>query len=238
MAVWRRGFNLLSVKRLTDNERVRYFRAMNLWRRVGAFLWLITGCAWTVLAQGEEEKEGPILIEDIRFASVTLPREAAKGSAADRMLSESWWQVLVKFSNQRTPDPNNPKDRGFADEVTIRVFLDGEDDTADGTYVVFTSEITFLNVPPGREHFAAFYLYPTAANRYGGGRAARVFRESNVYAEAIFGGARVGKRMMKEENEANKEWYKRGRQLPNLLVPVHESPWWPFEAGTYNQIKR
>jgi hypothetical protein len=40
------------------------------------------------------------------------------------------------------------------------------------------------------------------------------------------------------EKETNKDWPTQGRQIQGLLLPVNESPWWPFEANLYNQIKR
>ncbi|GAB4249967.1 MAG: hypothetical protein OHK005_16900 [Candidatus Methylacidiphilales bacterium] len=200
-------------------------------------VFLLVGLAGGASVWGQTEEaleKGPVFIEEIKFQQTSLNRNATQGSSADRMLSESWWQVWVKFSATPRPEDPNP---GFVDEVTIKVYVDGVEDPEKEGYVVLTSEVTFINVPAGREHFATFYLYPTAANRYGG-PGARGFRQSNVFAEALVGGQPVSKRMMKEIKGDDPEWYKKGRQINNLLIPFFESPWWPFEAGTYNQFKR
>lgn len=188
-----------------------------------------------VWSQGQASKpEGPVAINEIKFQPVNLNRNATQGSSADRMLTESWWQVWVKFSVE--PNLEDPT-KLFLDEVTIKVYVDGLEEPDKEGYVVLTSEVTFINVPVGREHFATFYLYPTAANRYGG-PGARGFRQSNVFAEALVGGLLSHGRMMKENPQEDSEWYKKGRQINKLLIPFFESPWWPFEAGTYNQFKR
>ncbi len=207
---------------------------MSPYVRLVAFGWVLIACVGPTWGQEGEKIESGISIDEIKFQQVSLNRNATQGSSADRMLSESWWQVWVKFSNSTRPEGQR---QGFVDEVTIRVFVDGIEDEGKDGYVVLSSEVTFINVSVGRDHYAAFYLYPTAANRYGG-PGARGFRQSNVFAEALVGGQQVSKRMMKDVRGDDPEWYKKGRQINNLLIPFYESPWWPFEAGTYNQFKR
>jgi hypothetical protein len=201
------------------------------------FIWVLVACVgFSGWAEAQDAEVSPlnITIEDLRIEFTSIDRNANSGPSGDRSLSENWMVVTVRFSNQTRLEGTT---KGFIDELTIRVAVDGMEDPDKEGFVVLNSEVTFLNVPNGRDHFARFYLYPTAAVRFGG-PGARGFRQSNVFAAAIVGGQVVHSKVMKEVRGEDPEWHTKGRQINNMLLPFYESPWWPFQAGSYNQFKR
>jgi hypothetical protein len=190
---------------------------------VGA--WLILGAAGSVRA--EDAVAPNVKVEEVKVGFESITRGANVGSLpVERMLQEQWVKVTVRFSTLKP----------FTDEITVRVSMDGVEEEGKEGFVVLTSQITFVNVPAGQNQNATFYLYPTAAVRYGG-KGGRGFNKSNVYVEATAAGEEPAIKFLNEK-EPNKDWPTQGRQVPNVLVPVNESPWWPFEANNYNQIKR
>lgn len=165
------------------------------------------------------------VIEDIKVDFVPLIRSASNAAGGDRVLQENWVCISVKFS---TTAP-------FTDDLTLKVYIDGVEEPGKQGFTVLDSQVTFVNVTPSREHFARFYISPTAALRYGG-PGGRGFKQSNVFVSATAGADEPVIKMMRDDK--NPIWYQQGRAVPNMLVPFYESPWGPFDANGYNQVKK
>jgi hypothetical protein len=163
-------------------------------------------------------------IEEIKVDFTTPPTRA---TGNDRILTENWVVVAVKFS---TPD-SIP----FVDSLTMKVYIDGLEDPGKKGFTVLDSQVTFVNVTPSREHFARFYISPTTALRYGG-PGGKGFRQSNVFVSLAIGSEEPVIRMMREDK--NPLWYQQGRTVADMLLPFYDSPWWPSEATLYQQFKK
>lgn len=152
-------------------------------------------------------------------------RAASNAVGGDRVLQENWVVVTVKFA---TSAP-------FTDDLTVKVYIDGLEEPGKPGFTVLSSQVTFVNVTPSREHYARFYISPTAALRYGG-PGGKGFKQSNVFVSVGAGADEPVTKMLKEDK--NPIWYQQGRAVNDMLLPFYESPWGPFDANGYNQVKK
>jgi len=191
---------------------------------MAAVYFAITFIAQVGVAQEQAATAVPTkpTIEEIKVEFSSSPSRAG---GADRVLGENWVIVSVKFG---TSDP-------FVDTLTMKVYIDGLEDPNKKGFTVFDSQVTFINVTPSRDHYARFYIPPTAALRYGG-QGGKGFRQSNVFVSLAAGSEEPVTKMMRQDNNPN--WYQQGRPAPDVLMPFYESPWWPSDAGLYQQFKK
>lgn len=170
--------------------------------------------------------ERSISLEDLQQKA--LPGISRSGNTTIKEYGEEWWAIEVEFTT--LPE--------LVEEVTVLVFLEGYDNLGRdkdpmNNPVTLTSEITFINLLKG-QHVASFYLHPGAAVRYSG-KKARDFRKYTYRVEIRAAGK------LEFEGDSNKDlgegWHREGQQIEGVLLPVHESPWWPAEANRYDQIQ-
>lgn len=157
-----------------------------------------------------------------------LPGIARSGRATIKEYEKAWWSIEVEFDT--VPE--------VVEEMTVRVYLEGYDKLGRDREVLknpvtLTSEITFINLAEGT-HVASFYLHPGAALRYGGDKA-RDFRKYIYRVEMRAAGQLVFEE--DSDDELPPGWHREGQQIADVLLPVHESPWWPAESDRYDQIQ-
>ncbi|NJK91736.1 MAG: hypothetical protein HC904_07890 [Blastochloris sp.] len=59
-------------------------------------------------------------------------------------------------------------------------------------------------------------------------------KKNNVHVD-VFENGRMAAQKDKNPDEAN--WYTTAAQLNSILINLVDSPFWPFEARRFNQIK-
>jgi hypothetical protein len=77
-------------------------------------------------------------------------------------------------------------------------------------------------------------LHPGAARRYGGDKA-RDFRKYIYHVDISVGGKLIFEE--DSDDDLKEGWHREGQTVEGILLPVHESPWWPAEANRYSQIQ-
>ena len=190
---------------------------------------LVMGLA-VVTAHAQNVQGKSIKIDTIKFDTINLPAEA-RANAVEKELGEPWYMVEVKFSTEVD-----------AEDVHVKFYVEAVEDVfkiqekgapADKKYLVLTGEQTYLNVPKGREHYAAMFLDPMSLIRYGGKDGARGFKQKNIYVQITAGDDKAGKNL-KDDDDG---WYDQGQQISGVLMGLKDSPWWPSQVRRYNRIK-
>jgi len=157
-----------------------------------------------------------------------ISRATGEAKGAVKEYGEDWWSIDVKFSTEEE----------ITEEVKVKVYLAAYDFLKDDAFVILTAEETFVNVLKGVEHRATFYLHPGSAKRFGGEKGVQSFGRSsgehNVHVE-IFEKGRLVAEIDMEDDDPN--WFREGAPVPDVLIGVKNSPWWPFESLAYSQIK-
>ncbi|MEO0454012.1 MAG: hypothetical protein AAFY98_07730 [Verrucomicrobiota bacterium] len=199
---------------------------IKVYRISGLLIFIAIALNASVWGQTEyKTKEGSIELKDID--TVELPSGASEGESTISEYSEDWWFIEIEFETE--PE--------VTDELTVKVYLEGydllgRDEDPMANPITLTSEITFINLLEGK-HVATFYLHPGAAKRFGGDKA-RDFKKY-IYRVEIESG-----RQLEFEGDSDDEldegWH-RESPIPDILLPVHLSPWWPSESNRYPQIK-
>ncbi|MEM6885205.1 MAG: hypothetical protein AAF571_09245 [Verrucomicrobiota bacterium] len=168
-------------------------------------------------------------------ADITLEPKKLLGQAtgeakpAVKEYGDEWWAINVKFETKEE----------ITEEIKVKVYFAGYDALKEDAFVVLTGEVTFINVLEGKEHQATFYLHPGAAERFSGvDKRGKEIGESagqhNVHVE-IFEKGRVVTEMDMKDDDLN--WFREGAPVPDVLLGVKDSPWWPYESLAYSQIK-
>lgn len=181
-----------------------------------------------VFAQAEEN----IILDsaDIKLEKRKLISFTREGKPSVKEYGEDWWSVDLTFSTEEE----------ITEEIRVKVYLAGYDALNDDAFVILTGEVTFINVLKGADHRATFYLHPGSAMRFGGEKGIESFGrnsgEHNVRVE-IFEKGRLVAEMDMEEALEEPNWFREGAPVPDILLSVEDSPWWPFESLSYSQIK-
>jgi hypothetical protein len=180
-----------------------------------------------------QEKSGTAKILDIKLERANLPGEV-RGQAVEQELNGDWFMVEAKFST----DVN-------AEQVQVKFYVEAVQDTfateketgeakEKGAYLVLTGDQTYLNVPKGREHYAAMFLDPMSLIRYGGKDGVRAFRQLNVHVQVSMGANIDAEKDMKQDDAG---WFDKGQQVSGVLIGLKDSPWWPSQTKRYNRVK-
>lgn len=201
--------------------------------RIYLNLTLVTVFSIVVASQSLRAQQENVKVDsrDIILEQRDLPGSVGGKPPVDEY-RKNWYMVDVKFSTEKD----------ITEEITVKVYLEAYDffkeEAEQPAFVILTSEVTFINVLKSDEHHATFYLHPGSAERYSGSKPARDFggnKDYNVRVEISESRQpAVGIDMF--EDEVN--WFLQGQQVPDVLMSVEESPWWPFEAARYSQIKK
>lgn len=195
------------------------------WLRHILLCLVVVGTSAATLTAQRAEADALLIPNTIKMDKVQLPSEARKANAPVRELGEDWYVIEAQFETV-------PK---LLEEVTVKFYTDMVDTLKDGQpTVILTSETTFINIPAGKGHTATAYLHPTSVLRYGGKSGAEGIKKANVHVELLVGGRVVDKLDMRKDDP---NWHTQFPPAPGVLIPLQDSPFWPFEALRFNQIK-
>ncbi len=193
----------------------------------------VIGCVVPGASAQRDNENINLDAKKILLVEKALPNEYTReGKASVKTYDDKWWSVDVTFSTNEE----------MTGEIRIKVYLEAYDyfkevDKQNG-FVVLTGDVVFINVPKGSEHKATFYLHPGSAQRYGGTKGSADFARSgehNVRVEVYEDGRLAVELDM--EQDSNPNWFREAASVPDVLISVENSPWWPFEVRQYNQIQ-
>ncbi|MDZ4788547.1 MAG: hypothetical protein SH807_06380 [Blastochloris sp.] len=185
-----------------------------------ALLAFSTLCSSSATYAADKE---PVKIIEIKLETVNYPKEVLAGGG-NKTLDKDWYQIEVKFST----------DEELTEELQVKIFMEGIDFMKEDDFVTLVCEQTFINVPEGKEHYAYAYLSPGSALRYGGKKGKDV-KDSNVHVDILVNGRSAAKLDFKKGSEDN--WHSSGLQVPSVLVPLTDSPFWLSLVRKVNQSK-
>ena len=191
------------------------------------------GLVFVLTGAFAQQEKGDAKILEIKLDRANMPSEV-RGQSTIQELNQDWYQVEVKFSTELD-----------VPEVQVKFYVEAVEDLfapeakekkneKERAYLVLTGEQTYLNVPRGREHYAAMYLDPMSLIRYGGKDGARGFRQMNVHVQVFMGSELASEKDMRKDDEG---WFDTGQQISGVLIGLKDSPWWPSMARRYNRVK-
>ena len=173
----------------------------------------------------------------ITISFVQAPNLAGTSGAAGTG-NKQW--LKVEFHYGTTTAMATP----FLDSVEFKIWIEGFDMLAKnppagakGVSVALTGDVTYVNVPAGRDNYGVFYVHPNTLARYSDDKGYEQFeRKYDVHVEAYVGGA-----LMDEINK-NKEqdalgWFKPLTVIPNLVYRQDQTPFTIADPDRYPAIK-
>ena len=196
--------------------------------------------------------------QDLEIELVNVPDSVGSGgkpapTGADAKTSSEgrWLRIDVPFSTEKKITP----------EVKFKFFLEGyEVHEPEGggkeveKFVVLTGEVTYRDVPKGAKHFAGVFLPPASILRFAGTKPngetdwsnrkmnlrVEVFDQGNPSEEVFDLQADKEKGASGRGGKKNPEWNKGvdAQEVPGVLLPVTETPFWPKDYRRYPQIKK
>jgi hypothetical protein len=199
---------------------------------------LIAGLGAASTAYGQV-KNAPVAFANqdaITTSFVTAPNLAGTSGAAGND-STNWLKVEVHYST--TPALLTP----FLNEVQVKVWIEGLDPQAknaagtSGVAVALTGDVTYINVPAGKDVYGVFYVHPDTLIRYSGeGGYQNYDRKYDIHAELSVGGAVVDAINKKKETDVL-GWYKGFTVVPNLVYRQNQTPFIIADPDRYPAIK-
>ena len=132
----------------------------------------------------------------------------------------------------------------FQDEVQFKIWIEGLDPLAPnpaqpngkGVAIALTGEVTYVNIPAGKDCYGVFYVHPSTLARYSGDRGYEDYdRKFNVHVEAYVAGAKMDYIDKRKEQDPN--WYQQLKAVPNLVYRQDQCPFLLDSPDRYPAIK-
>ena len=230
---------------------------------IGKSLLLFLGLAiLTPKGLGEEKKEKDNFsfgkVQDLEISLSPVPDSVGSGGKPAVILADGkasqdgrWLRIDVPFQTKKKVTP----------ELKFNVYLEGyevlEGEGGAKTtekFVVLGGEAAFTNIPKGDKHFVALFLSPGGVTRFSGtkpnGENDWSEKKLNLRVEATEGGAPIEGffDLMAEKEKGpsgrggkkDPDWHKNpeAQQMPGVLLPIQETPFWPKDYKRYPQPKK
>jgi len=184
------------------------------------FLSILSVPAWSQTPPPDR----PVLFNDqdgVSVSFVTAPSLSTSAQATP-ISGTQWLKVELHYSVT-----TKPKDPPFLSSVTFNVWIEGRDlydpqgQAGQGIAVVLTGTATYVNVPSGKDNYAALYVSPNALTRYSTDTGITDFdRKFNIHAEATINGQLSDWYDRKKEDNPN--WYKLPRVVDGLVYRANQ----------------
>jgi len=211
------------------------FRATLLRRRHLALFLLALIAAPAAYGQAKDSPVAFANLQAITTTFVTMPNLVGTAGTS----GNTQW-LKVEFHYGTTDALKAP----FLDSVEFKIWIEGIDLLAKnapvpgkGVAVALTGDVTYVNIPAGKDLYGCFYVHPDTLVRYSDDRGYENFdRKYDIHLEAYVGGA-----MMDAINK-NKEqdplgWFKPFTVVPNLVYRQDQSPFIIADPARYPAIK-
>jgi len=226
--------------------------------------WVLLVLCWGLCPAGviAQEKGKPNVVfgklQDLEMDLIPVPDSVGSGgkptpTGADARSSQDgkWLRIDVPFSTERKITP----------ELKFRFYLEGYE-VVEGEagakdtekFVVLTGEVSYRDVPKGAKHYAGMFLPPASTLRFAGlkpnGETDWSGRKMNLRVEATDRGNPIeesfdlqgdkDKGLSGRGGKKDPDWYKSAdaQEIPGILLPVTETPFWPKDFKRYPQLKK
>jgi hypothetical protein len=188
------------------------FRATLL--RRSHLLVILLGLITAPAAFGQAQDASGHLISPVAFANedaITtsfVPAPNIGGTSGGGSSDVGQW-LKVEFHYGTTPVLTTK----YLDEVQFKIWIEGLDLLAKnapvpgkGVAVVMTGEVTYVNVPAGKDLYGSFYVHPNTIGRYSSRDAEDFDRKFNIHVEAYVGGQLMDQ--IDKRKEKDPAWFK------------------------------
>jgi hypothetical protein len=157
------------------------------------------------------------------------------GTAGGSSSPAQWLKVELHYGT--TP---NLKTK-YLDAVQFKIIIEGRDPDAvnstggKGVSVGFTGEITYVNIPAGKDIYGVFYVHPSTLARYSLGGSEDFDRKFNIHVDANIGGAQMDWFDKRPEKDLN--WYKVLTPISGLVFRQDQCPFIMADTDRYPAMK-
>jgi hypothetical protein len=214
------------------------FHAMLLRRRSLVVLFLALAAAPEVFGQAANSPIAFANQDAITTSFVTAPNLASSSGAAPGG-NTNW--LKVEFHYGTTAALTTP----FLDSVEFKIWIEGLDLLAKnapvpgkGVAVALTGDITYVNVPAGKDLYGVVYVNPNTLARYSDDRGYEQFeRKYDIHIEAYVGGALMDEINKKKEDDPL-GWFKPFTVVPNLVYRQDQTPFIIADPDRYPGLKQ
>ncbi len=146
---------------------------------------------------------------------VKTPEFQITGGQAKRYKLGDWLELEVEFES-KVED---------IDELTFKYTMLLERKLLEG-------EVTYVNIPKGREHYSVMYVAPRTLEKLSGGKAITASAVENVWVEVSRNGLVLDKVSLRPAAVPN------AQRVPNLVLNKSETPFAPLYFDRYEAIKK
>ena len=212
------------------------FRATLLRRRHLALFFIGLVAAPSAFGQAKDSPVAFVNQEAITTSFVQAPNLAGTSGASAG--GNTQW-LKVEFHYGTTAALTTP----FLDSIQFKVWIEGLDLQAKnapvpgkGASVALTGDVTYINVPAGKDLYGVFYVHPNTLVRYSDDRGYEQFeRKYDVHVEAYVGGALMDAIDKNKEQDPN--WFKPLTPVANLVYRQNQTPFIIADPDRYPAIK-
>ncbi len=211
--------------------------------RIFVVITVFTGLLWTVNAQDEGPMGDEFRIRKVDINELPNPTDGSPGRPSSPTIDRGWVEIFVEYEARPIREAKVTPAQAYTPEVQFN-FLVGVDDPSKpkgkewyDSYTFFSGEVGFLNVYDGSPHFAAMYIHPNVAKRFGGAPAFRSSAKSFVYVEVLVDGKLKDRFCTDKKLLQNLDWKTTISTAPGSLLKKTKTPWATSWWGTYEMIK-
>ncbi len=199
---------------------------------------------WVSLSWGQDEGTAVISFDKttkIKPEFVDVPVYGAGGTKrGGASADKKWMEVEFKYACMPVEMADLTSKRGvYLDEVQFKIYIEGiipdQPNGDEGDPVLLVGEVTYVNIPAGKENYGVFYVHPNTVGRYGG-QANFERSAKNIRIEAYVNGQLVD--VIQKREEENEGWIHPLKRINNLVYSKEESPFSLMDIGRYPAEKK
>ncbi|MDB6155036.1 MAG: hypothetical protein JWL90_3489 [Chthoniobacteraceae bacterium] len=158
---------------------------------------------------------GAVKLGKVLPAVVKTPEFQITGAQNKRYKLGEWLEVEVEFETKLED----------IDELTFKYTMLVEKKILDG-------EVTYVNIPKGREHYSVMYVAPRSLEKLAGGKAITASAIENVWVEVSHNGLVLDKVSLRPTAIPN------AQHISSLVLNKNETPFAPLYFDRYEAIKK
>ncbi|MCS7063847.1 MAG: hypothetical protein NZM04_07385 [Methylacidiphilales bacterium] len=151
-----------------------------------------------------------------------------------------WMEVEFKYACMPPEALDlNSKKGIYLDEAQFKIYIEGinpdEPNSDQGEPILLVGEVTYINIPAGKENYGVFYVHPNTIGRYGG-QATFEKSNKNIRIEAYINGQLVDVIQKKEEDDDG--WINPIKRVNHQVYTKEESPFRLVNISRYPAEKK
>ena len=169
---------------------------------------------------------------------VTAANLGGTSSSSSSDANTQWLKVEIHYSV-------TPATGDFLDSVEFKIWIEGRDllDTSstnpdEGTAIGLTGDVTYVNVPKGKDDYGVFYVHPDTLTRYSTARGYTDFdRQFDIHVQVFVGGALMDEIDKNQGKETDPKWFQALKPIAGLVYRQNQSPFILADSSRYPAIK-